>query len=78
MDRLARELVPGSRAIALVSTRGSLGMYSAGFALVAQHLLRTAGAIDAQAIVLAGTGDRAVEFALAKFRGLSVDVMGVG
>jgi hypothetical protein len=53
-------------------------MYSAGFALVAQHLLRAAGAIDAQAIVLAGTGDWAVEFALAKFRGLSVDVIGVG
>jgi hypothetical protein len=73
-DRRAGELLPGAHAIAVVSTRGTLGMYSAGFALVAQHLLRAAGSIDAHAIVLVGRGDRALEFALAKFPGLSVGV----
>jgi hypothetical protein len=74
-DRLARELVPGARAIAVVSTRATLGMYVAGFALVAQHLLRAAGAIDAEAIALVGKEDRALQFALATFPGLSTELI---
>jgi hypothetical protein len=74
-DRFARELVPGARAIAVVSTRQPLGMYVSGFALVAQHLLRAAGAIDAQAIALVGKEDRALQFALVKFPGLSSELI---
>jgi hypothetical protein len=67
--------VRGISAIAVVSTCGCLGMGSAGFALVAQHLLRAAGATDAQAIALVGQDDRAVQFALAKIPGLSAEVI---
>jgi hypothetical protein len=75
VDRWSQELVRGMRAIAVVSTSGTLGMGSAGFALVAQHLLRTAGAIEAQAITLVGRDDRALQFALAKIPGLSAEVI---
>jgi hypothetical protein len=53
-------------------------MYVAGFALVAQHLLRTAGAIDAEAIALVGKEDGALQFALAKFPGLSSELIASG
>lgn len=74
-DRIARQLLPGARAIAIVSTRQPLGMYVAGFALVAQHLLRAAGALDPQAIALIGKGDRALQFAIGKFPGLTTELM---
>jgi hypothetical protein len=45
-----------------------------GFALVAQHLLRRAGAVDPQVIALVGRDDRAVRSALHTFPGLSAEV----
>lgn len=74
-DQVARELLPGARAIAIVSTRQPLGMYVSGFALVAQHLLQASGAIEAQAIALVGKQDRALQFALAKLPGLSTELI---
>jgi hypothetical protein len=63
----ATELIRGSRAVAIVSSTASLGMYVAGFAMVARELLLAAGASDASAVALVGTRDRAVEEALAHF-----------
>jgi hypothetical protein len=45
-----------------------------GFALVAQHLLRRAGAVDPQVIALVGQDDRAVRSALQTFPGLSAEL----
>jgi hypothetical protein len=73
---LAEKLITGARAIGVVSTRGPLGMGVSGFALVAQHLLRRAGAVDAQAIALVGVDDRAVRFALESFPGLTAELAG--
>jgi len=50
-------------------------MYVSGFALVAQHLLRMAGAVDPRAIALVGKEDRALEYALSKFPGLSTELI---
>lgn len=72
---VAGQLLSGARAIAVVSTRHTLGMYVSGFALVAQHLLRMAGAVNPGAIALVGKGDRALEFALSKFPDLSSEVV---
>jgi hypothetical protein len=77
VDQQAQHLIPGAYAIAVVSTRGHLGMGSAGLALVAQHLLRVAGASDARAIALVGKGDRAVQFALWSFPGLTAEIISV-
>jgi hypothetical protein len=74
-DRMARELLPGQRAIAIVSTRQPLGMYVSGLALVAQHLLRAAGAVDARAIALVGKEDKALQSALEAFPGLSTELL---
>ncbi len=71
----ASQLLLGARAIAIVSTRHPLGMYVSGFALVAQHLLRMAGAVDPRAIALVGKEDRALEYALSKFPGLSTELI---
>jgi hypothetical protein len=71
---LAGDLVPGERAIAIVGNRSTLGMYVAGFALVAQHLLKAAGASDPRAIALVNKGDAALQFALAQFPGLSAEL----
>ena len=70
----AEKLIAGAHAIGVVSTRGPLGMGVSGFALVAQHLLRRAGAVDAQAIALVGVDDRAVRFALERFPGLTAEL----
>lgn len=50
----AEPVISGVRAIGVVSTRGHLGMGVSGFALVAQHLLRRAGAVEPQVIAIVG------------------------
>lgn len=70
----AKEIISGSHAIGVVSTRGPLGMGISGFALVAQHMLRRAGAADPRAIALVGRHDNAVSFALHAFPGLSAEL----
>jgi hypothetical protein len=68
----AAEHVRGSEAVVIVSTAVSLGMYVAGFAIVARELLLAAGASQASAIALVGAPDRAVGEALAHFPGVTV------
>jgi hypothetical protein len=68
----AAEHMRGSEAVAIVSTADALGMYVAGFAIVARELLLAAGAARASAIALVGTHDRAVGEALAHFAGVTV------
>lgn len=71
-NNVAAEHVRGSEAVAIVSTTDSLGMYAAGFAVVARELLLAAGASQASAIALVGRPDRAVGEALAHFPGVTV------
>ncbi|MGH3422758.1 MAG: hypothetical protein ACRDOD_24560, partial [Streptosporangiaceae bacterium] len=68
----AEHLIKGSAATAIVSTTDRLGMYVAGFALVARELLLAAGAAEARAIAVVGTDDRAVQEALRQFPGVAV------
>jgi hypothetical protein len=70
----AKEMISGAHAIGVVSTRLPLGMGISGFALVAQHLLRRAGAAHPRAIALVGQHDRAVDFALQTFAGVSAEL----
>jgi hypothetical protein len=70
----AKEIISGAHAIGVVSTRRPLGMGISGFALVAQHMLRRAGAVDPRAIALVGQLDNAVGFALQTFPGLSAEL----
>lgn len=67
----AEHLIKGCDATAIVSTTDRLGMYVAGFAIVARELLLAAGAADAHAIALVGTDDRAIRDALSHFPGVS-------
>jgi hypothetical protein len=75
VERVAYQLIPAGRAIAVVSTQGALGMGISGFALVAQHLLTVAGAEQAEAIAVIGREDSAVQFALKHFRGVSTELV---
>jgi hypothetical protein len=75
VDRAIASLVPGARVTAVVSTRKPLGMGVAGRALVAQHLLRAAGAADVHSVALVGIDDVAVQSSLRKFDGLSAEVV---
>lgn len=61
----------GEVATAVVSTTERLGMYVAGFALVARELLLAAGAKEANAIALVGTDDKAIHDALGNFPGVT-------
>ncbi|HEY1419895.1 MAG TPA: hypothetical protein VGG90_04210 [Candidatus Dormibacteraeota bacterium] len=67
----AEYLIKDSVATAIVSTPDRLGMYVAGFAIVARELLLAAGAADASAIALVGTDDRAIREALSHFPGVT-------
>jgi len=72
-ERGAKPLkLKGEMATAVVSTTERLGMYVAGFALVARELLMAAGATEANAIALVGINDRAIHEALGHFPGVTV------
>jgi hypothetical protein len=77
-NNVAAEYVRGSDAVAIVSTADSLGVYVAGFAIVARELLLAAGASQASAIALVGGTDRAVGEALADFPGVTVQTAASG
>lgn len=68
---LSKNPIAGSVATAVVSTSVRLGMYVAGFAIVARELLLAAGAAEASAIALVGVDDQAIQEALGHFYGVT-------